>query len=276
MRQGFAQPRPPGRGLRHAAGWLLMLAAALPANAPAAGDRTAPPLDADNLPPAAELMQRVRAAMPDQPLHLRAQIQSRGEDDAADRSWNADITLAWRAAEPWAAYTLQDAFGVTLEKFTVRWLASGGPLVEYQKGDPPQAAALPDLAAAIPGMDFSWADLSMSFLWWPAGRTLGVEDIKSRPCYIVELPAPAGAAEQLYGSMRLWIDPKVGALLQAEGYDRDGRLLRRMEVKSFKKVNDLFTFQDVLIRSFPSRHKTMLRVRDLELLADPAAPAAVE
>jgi len=43
-----------------------------------------------------------------------------------------------------------------------------------------------------------------------------------------------------------------------------------MEIKSFKKIEGLWTIQDIDVESFPSRHKTLLRVRDVEA----AAPAA--
>ena len=53
-------------------------------------------------------------------------------------------------------------------------------------------------------------------------------------------------------------------LLRAEAYGLDDQKLRRMEVKSFRKINDRWFIKDIEVQSHPTRHKTILRVRDVQ------------
>ncbi|MBN1268435.1 MAG: outer membrane lipoprotein-sorting protein [Kiritimatiellae bacterium] len=245
------------------------------------------PLRAEEaLPEAAGLLQAVRQAVPDAPLRLTGQLQSKSPDGEIEQTWNMETSLSLGESPPRAEYTIRDAFGADLHRFVVTWPEQGTPRFDYFAGPQLEPAPLPDLYAPIPGMDFSWTDLSLSFLWWPGGRTAGKDTRRGRPCYVIDLPAPAlspagptpSGAEirhdhtftcvitspaPVCAGMRLWIDSDVQVLLQADAYDADNRLVRRLQVKSFKKVNDLWTILDLEIQSFPSRHKTLLRVRDV-------------
>ena len=40
--------------------------------------------------------------------------------------------------------------------------------------------------------------------------------------------------------------------------------MKLLEVKSFKKVRDVYIIQDIDIQSYPARHKTSLRVQKAE------------
>ena len=103
--------------------------------------------------------------------------------------------------------------------------------------------------------------LTLSFRWWPGGRVTGEEDIRGRPCHVVEVPAPAGPPGQ-YAAVRLWIDGQLHMLLQAEGLDAGGKQVRILWVKSFKKINDRWMLKDLEIQSSPL-HRTKLVVREV-------------
>ena len=60
------------------------------------------------------------------------------------------------------------------------------------------------------------------------------------------------------------MEPRLGRmLLQAEGYSEDGNLVRRLWVKGFKKINERWMIKDMEIQSYPYRHRTRLRVREV-------------
>ena len=72
--------------------------------------------------------------------------------------------------------------------------------------------------------------------------------------------------------VRLLVDSAVFALLEAETFDVEGRRLKRLEVKSLKKVGDTWTLQDLEVRDFTTRRRTTLRV--LESVLETESEAA--
>jgi hypothetical protein len=64
----------------------------------------------------------------------------------------------------------------------------------------------------------------------------------------------------------MWVDTRVSMLLQAEGYDKLGDCVRRLSVKSFKKINDEWMIKDLEVEDLPAGSRTILRVRDAEVV----------
>ena len=243
------------------AGILLFVAALFPSAGFAAIDNTPDSHQAPSYPPATELLDTVTANLPAMPVLVKAQIQSRNAGGEIERSFGADMRLDWRGRPPSAKYTIRDAFGDALEGLNITWPEAGPREFRYFKGDPPVATAVENLDGAIQGTDISWMDLSLSYLWWRSGKTVGAEKIKGRYCYLVDLRAPADEAGE-YAGMRLWIDPQIRILLQAAAYNGQGQLVKMLEVKSFKKIRGAWIIQNFDIQSFPIRHKTTLRVKE--------------
>lgn len=240
---------------------LLLAAACVPSAGFAAVDDTPDSGVAPAYPPAEELLDTVTASLPSVPVLVKAQIQSRNAGGEVERSFVADMRLDWHGRPPSAKYTIRDAFGDTLEGLNIVWPQAGSREFRYFKGDPPVAAKRGNLYGAIQGTDIGWMDLSLSYLWWRGGRTVGAETIKGRHCYIVDLRAPAEQAGE-YAGVRLWIDPQIRILLQAAAYDAQGQLVKMLEVKSFKKIRGVWIIQNLDVQSFPVRHKTTLRVKE--------------
>jgi hypothetical protein len=239
----------------------LLIAACAPMTGFAAVDDTPDSDNAPAYPPAEQLLSTVTASLPAVPVLVKAQIQSRNAGGEVERSFGADMRLDWHGRPPSAKYTINDAFGDTLEGLNIVWPEAGPRELRYFKGDPPVAAKLENLYGAIQGTDIGWTDLSLSYLWWRGGKTVGAEKIKGRYCYIVDLRAPAGEAGE-YAGVRLWIDPQIKILLQAAAYDAQGQLVKMLEVKSFKKIRGVWIIQNLDVQSFPIRHKTTLRVKE--------------
>ncbi|HOW96447.1 MAG TPA: outer membrane lipoprotein-sorting protein [Kiritimatiellia bacterium] len=218
-------------------------------------------------PDAVELVQGVVAGLPDVPVRMEAQLQSKDRRGTIEGTLNAEMKLDWYGQPPSAEYRIRDAFGAEREALRLDWSEPGRPVYRYSRGEPPASEPLPDLYRPIEGTDISWIDLSLSFLWWPGGRTVGMEKIKGRMCYIVEMPAPAGEAGG-YAGVRLWIEPRIRMMLQAAAFDAGGEVLRLVEVKSFKKVRDLWLIQNLDVQTFPGRHRTSLRVRHVAVAGE--------
>jgi hypothetical protein len=105
-------------------------------------------------------------------------------------------------------------------------------------------------------------DLSLSFLWWRGGLVVGVEQVRGRPAIVVDVAPPVDQAPDPYARVRLWIDEQARILLQAEGYGADGKAVRTLWVKSFKKIDDRWMVKDLEIQQYPAVHRTKLRVND--------------
>ena len=59
---------------------------------------------------------------------------------------------------------------------------------------------------------------------------------------------------------RVWIDKQSGALLRIEGYDKQGRLLRRFEIVSAQKTNGVWMLKQMRIEGFePGKDRAVSR-----------------
>jgi hypothetical protein len=228
-----------------------------------------------NLPAAGMLLAAVRAALPHEPLRVTAHIQSKDQAGRLEKTLQAEMLLDWQSGASSAEYLIRDAFGAPLDKLTVQHFADAPSAYTYAQGEKLTPARVPSLDQAVQGTDISWADLTLSFLWWKDGRTTGMEKVKGRSCFVLDLPAPPGAVSGLAG-VRLWVDPRLNVLLRAAAYDAEGGEVRRMDVKSLKKIDDLWVLKDLEVRSLPSRHKALLRVDHVERLAAPQPPAGMD
>ena len=110
----------------------------------------------------------------------------------------------------------------------------------------------------------SYQDLSLGFLYWPRPVLHGEEIVKTRPCWKIDLQAPAD--EPLYGVARVWIDKESGAILRIEGYDKKGLLLRRFEIVSAQKLDGLWMLRQMRIESFTPGNSSPLSRVYLEVL----------
>lgn len=212
---------------------------------------------------AGSLLEPVIASLPDIPLVVRGELQKRDGDGDIEKRYAVEMVLDWKAETPTARYTVRDAFGAPLQHLAITWQTPEKPEYRYLEGSPLRAAPLPPLSQNILDTDLTWIDLSLSFLWWEGGVEKGEEPVRGRDCRIIDLPAPEGQVADFDG-VRLWVDSKAGMVLRAEGYDASGVLIRRMDVKSFKKINKRWVIKDIDFERFPSRSKTTLLVRDVE------------
>ncbi len=213
------------------------------------------------LPPAQQLLDEVIRALPAIPLQINGTLQSKTTDGKTDRKMQLEMLLDWQAQPPQARYTIRDNFGRPLKFLSVTWPAGAEPEYHFMQGDPLVGAPLPPLGEQIEETDITWIDLSLSFLRWKNGRTSGGEEVRGRDCYVVDIDAPKGTPG--YSGVRLWLEPKIHILLRAESYNEKVELMRRLDVKSFKKINDRWFVGEIELQSFPSKHRTYLRVQSV-------------
>ena len=219
-----------------------------------------------NRPSAQDLLDAVVARLPADPLRMTGDLIVRKRHGIVVRQLGFELSVNWGKQPAVATYTVRDAFGSDLEQLTITREPGKEPRFQYSAGSPLQPRSLPDLYAPIQGSDISWMDLALSFLWWKGGAVARGDEVLGRPCHVVEVPAPTSGAQAgaLYGRARLWVDKELNMLLQAEGVGTDGRVIRRLWVKSFKKIDDRWMIKDLEVQQFPSLHRTKLTISDVK------------
>lgn len=127
------------------------------------------------------------------------------------------------------------------------------------------------LLQPVRNSDLTYEDLSLRFIYWNRAVLEGEQPVKTLSCWII-LVQPATADSQ-YGSVRLWIQKEGGALMRAEGFDRQGRLLKRFELVSGQKINGRWWLKQMRIERFDPETRRVLSRTYLEINApDPQNP----
>ncbi|HEY5707057.1 MAG TPA: outer membrane lipoprotein-sorting protein [Terrimicrobiaceae bacterium] len=129
------------------------------------------------------------------------------------------------------------------------------------KTEPVRAARFDD---PVRGTGITYEDLSLRFLYWRNPKLLGEETIRSRKAWKMELQASRASSQ--YGVARLWIDQASGAILRIEGYDRDGKLLRRFEVISAQKIEGQWMLKQMRVETLDPETRKVLNRTYLEVL----------
>lgn len=110
----------------------------------------------------------------------------------------------------------------------------------------------------------TYEDLALHFLYWKNPRLLESETVRSRDAWKIEIPAPRGASQ--YGVVRVWIDKQSAALLRIEGYDTDGRLVKRFEVVSAQKIDDQWMLKQMRVERIDPETRKTTGITYLEVL----------
>ena len=110
----------------------------------------------------------------------------------------------------------------------------------------------------IRGTGISYEDLALKFLYWPKASVIGQQELRTRPCWRLQLLAPS--RESQYGTIWLWVDKESGALMRMEGYDWNGRLIKRFEVVSAQKIDNRWFLKQMRIEELdPGTKKVQSR-----------------
>jgi hypothetical protein len=218
-------------------------------------------------PSAQDLMGDMVARLPQEPITITGDIILRKRRGVVLRELKFRMKLDWGNEPATAQYVIMDALGAKLEEMNVSRERGRQPQFSYSSASAATNVA-PPLSGPIQGTDLSWTDLTLSFLWWKGDAIVGREEIKGRPCYIVAAtPEPAGTNNATgtgqYAKVHLWVDEQLHMLLQAKGFDSQGKEVRSLWVKGFKKINDKWMIKDMEIQSSPE-HRTKLLINDVD------------
>jgi hypothetical protein len=105
--------------------------------------------------------------------------------------------------------------------------------------------------------DFWPVDLGLEFFHWPDQKIIKKEFMRGRGCMVLESTNPDPGTNG-YSRVDSWIDEQSHAIVQAEAYDENGRLLKVFDPKTVKKVNGQWELQDMEMRNVQTGSRTWI------------------
>jgi hypothetical protein len=117
---------------------------------------------------------------------------------------------------------------------------------------------------SVRGTGITYEDLALRFLYWKNPKILAEESVRGRKAWKIEVQS--GRDSSQYGVARLWVDKESGALLRIEGYNRDGKLLRRFEVVSAQKLGGQWMLKQMRVEMLDPETKKVINRTYLEVL----------
>ncbi|HEY5621146.1 MAG TPA: outer membrane lipoprotein-sorting protein [Pontiella sp.] len=192
-----------------------------------------------------EVLAFVRAKLPTDPIRLTGSLRVRTKNGYTRTNLPVVMELNWGREPATATYRIEQ------ETLNIEWRDEVPAYTFSNEKNTPTSDIL--------GTGITWADLSFSVLWWTDSKLIGEDQKINRDCYVVEVPVPD--SDHI---MRLWIEKQMGLLLEAETFDSKKQLLRRLKIRSIKKMDGLWVAKDIEIRDRTNGSTTSLQISDLE------------
>lgn len=225
-----------------------------------------------SLVPAQRVLQNARRHITSEPLSFSGEVRSRSGSGRTLEHVNIEITLDFSGTPAIAEYVLSDRMGGHLETLRIERDAALITRLEYTHGPDMEEGVVSDLHGRIRETSLTWNDLTLSFLWWTKAETVGLDTVRGRRCYVIDMYPPDSTGEEESGKepevIRVFVDTEMYGLLAAEVYDKAGVKKRELSVRSFRKIDDMWVVKDLSFRSFPSGDRTVVRINDLERAPD--------
>ncbi|VGO22868.1 serpin family protein [Pontiella sulfatireligans] len=195
--------------------------------------------------PADDILAFVRTKLPDEPIKLTGTLKVREKNGFTSDSLPVEMDLDWGAEAPVAEYRIDH------ETLNITWNNEQPSYRFSNEENTPSSTIL--------GTGLTWADLSFSVLWWPNSQLIDEEKKINRECYVVDVPVPDSK-----NTMRLWIEKKMGMLLEAQTLDAKKKQIGRLKIKSIKKMDGMWVAKDLELLDKKTGSKTTLQITDLK------------
>lgn len=111
----------------------------------------------------------------------------------------------------------------------------------------------------ILGTDVTWSDITLDYLWWDDfsfDEEREAESVHGQKCSVVLM-------RKGDRTVRVWVDRKTGALMQAEELV-GGEAVRRLWGTRIKKFGDRWVANVMEVETLGSGHRTKITVEDLK------------
>jgi Outer membrane lipoprotein-sorting protein len=119
------------------------------------------------------------------------------------------------------------------------------------------------LSEPVRGTDVTYEDLSLRFIYWKNAKYEGEQTVRTITCSIVLVQPSSRNTE--YSAVRLWIAKDRGALIKAEGFDWQGKVVKRFEVISGQQIEGKTIFKQIRIERLDPQNGKVISRTYLEL-----------
>jgi hypothetical protein len=213
------------------------------------------------LPEADVLLEEVRARLPQERLHIDAQVGTRLKREYL--KFRVETILDYGAEQPMAQYAILDNFGALREVMQVRFPREGQPEYYHFEGDSKEVNPNFKPDQSVKDLQFGWNELSLAFLWWKNAKTVDRGYAKARKTFIVDIPVPEGVVMP-YARVQVHIDQKEKFIYRAIAFTDTGDKVREIEADRLMKIDDLWMVKDIDIKSWPGSVKTTVTINDVQ------------
>ena len=117
----------------------------------------------------------------------------------------------------------------------------------------------PSTSTSICNTDVTWSDITLDYLWWDDFSFDGEresETVHGQVCAVVVMKKGDRA-------VRVWVDRKTGALMQAEE-SSGGRAVRRLWGTRIRKFGERWMANVLEVETIGSGHRTKITVEELK------------
>jgi hypothetical protein len=142
-------------------------------------------------------------------------------------------------------------------------LSDNGAVLTDQKSTGQQLISGSKLTEPVRGTDITYEDLSLRFIYWRNAKFEGEQRVRTITCSIVLVQTDNRSSE--YGTVRLWIAKDRGAMIKAEGYNWQGKPVKRFEVISGQQIEGKTIFKQIRIEKLDPQTGKVLSRTYLEL-----------
>jgi hypothetical protein len=142
-------------------------------------------------------------------------------------------------------------------------LTDTGSVLTDQTSNGQQVLSGARLSEPVRGTDITYEDLSLRFIYWKNAKYEGEQRVRTITCSIVLVQPFLRNSE--YGSVRLWIAKDRGALIKAEGFNSQGKAVKRFEVISGQQIEGKTIFKQIRIERLDPQNGKVISRTYLEL-----------
>lgn len=155
----------------------------------------------------------------------------------------------------------------------VRYNEDSSQLEEASGSGPTERLTPANFDKTILGTGLTYEDLALRFVYWKKAKRLESDDTTTFPSYKLRLDPPGRQSQYAY--VLLWVAVDSGALAEAEGYNLDGKLVKRLQVVDVQKINGKWYLKRLRIEDLDPESGRARSRSYLEIKGEVRPPAPV-
>ena len=158
----------------------------------------------------------------------------------------------------WKNIFTSNVLNPTNEIFTVTHTLGQPNIYTHQAVSGAAEQMLPSSkSTAFANSDFWLGDLGLDFFHWPEQRVLKKEFHRNCACTVLESINPRPESNG-YSRIKSWIDNDSFGIVEAYGYDTEGKLLKEFTPEKFQKINGRYQVKQIQISNVQTGSRSQL------------------